>query len=51
MQKKSERKRNKKSRKHLTHYHMLAVLAIGGFAKDMVLETVVNLRSERFGGQ
>lgn len=30
---------------------MLAVLAVGGFAKDMVLETVGNLRSERLGGQ
>lgn len=35
----------------LTHYHVLAVLAVGGFAEDVVLETVVDLRSERLGGQ
>lgn len=36
---------------HLTHYHVLAVLAVGGLAKDMVLETVVNLRLGRLDGQ
>lgn len=35
----------------VSHYHVLAVLAVGGFTKDMVLETVVNLRSGGLGGQ
>lgn len=35
----------------LTHYHVLAVLAVGGLAKDMVLETVGDLRLERLYGQ
>lgn len=36
---------------HLTHYHVLAVLAVGGLAKHVVLETVGDLRSGRLGGQ
>lgn len=35
----------------LTHYHVLAVLTVGGFAEDVVLETVGDLRPLRFGGQ
>ena len=36
---------------NLTHYHVLAVLAVGGLAKDVVLKTVVDLGSWRLDGQ
>lgn len=35
----------------VSHYHVLAVLAVVGLAKDMVLERVVDLRSGRLDGQ
>ncbi len=51
---KTEAKKGRESQEeieHLTHYHVLAVLAVGGLAKDVVLETVRNLRPGRLGGQ
>lgn len=42
---------SRKETEHLTHYHVLAVLTVGGLPKDMVLEAVCNLRSGRLGGQ
>lgn len=35
----------------LTHDHVLAVLAVGGLSKDVVLEAVVDLGSGWLGGQ
>lgn len=37
--------------RHLTYYHVLAMLAVGGLSKDVVLETVGNLGSGRLGGE
>lgn len=37
--------------RHLTHDHVLAVLAVGGLAKDVVLEAVGDLRPGGLGGQ
>lgn len=36
---------------HLTYDHVLAVLAVGGLSKNMVLEAVGDLRLGGFGGQ
>lgn len=35
----------------LTHYRVHAVLTVGGFAKDVVLEAVGNLGVGGLGGQ